>query len=272
MKKSGMTLIEVMIAMAILAFLSLMTARSIQQGTRSKKKLQSTIDQRTAINNALKIIERDVNLAFHYQDFNYELAVATAKARAEAETKRQQEAAKANPGGPPVIPVEPKIPNKPEKLTHFYGESGEMHFSNLNNVHIRSGVPVSDQQEVGYFLQSCKSILDPDLSGKCLWRRSTPYIDDDITKGGNEIVLIEGVKDFSLRYFGKPKKDFVSSWRTKDSRDALTGNNFPQAVEVTLSLDWKGKTVEAVRMMALRFPNNEYKEEGGEDGQPPKGN
>src|SRR5690606_15633968 len=118
-----------------------------------------SLDQRTALNNAMKIIERDINLAFHYQDFYHDLDVEMEKAMYEAKKKKAiEDAKKNNLPAPAIEPFQSKV--KPVKnLTHFLGDQNQLHFTNLNNVRVVQDSQSSDQQEVGYFLRPCNSVM-----------------------------------------------------------------------------------------------------------------
>ena len=69
----GFTLIEVMIVLVIMATLSILSSQSIQQAIKNKIKLQTQVEDMSQVRDALKVIERDVNLAFHYTDLETEL-------------------------------------------------------------------------------------------------------------------------------------------------------------------------------------------------------
>src|SRR5690606_21181322 len=69
-KSQGFTLIEVLIAIAILAVLSMYTAQSIQSAVQSKAKISSDLERTSTLRDAVKIIERDIQLAFNYRDPN----------------------------------------------------------------------------------------------------------------------------------------------------------------------------------------------------------
>jgi type II secretion system protein J len=75
MKRStrGFTLLEVMIAVVIMAFISLFTSRMIQQGVQAKKKVQGEFDRTSGIKSALALITQDIQVAFNYHDVNAEL-------------------------------------------------------------------------------------------------------------------------------------------------------------------------------------------------------
>jgi len=267
--QKGFTLIEVVIAMTIMAFLTVMVSQSMRRSADFKSKVQKNIDQRSAINSAMRIIERDINLAFHYQDINTEVLREIEKKKKSGGTGGKKPGPDGKLGTADDI-VDPagataasgaiyenfkvrEIPNN----TLFLGAKESIHFTNLNNVTVQPGEKVSDQQEVGYFVRNCKSLADPDTSTKCLWRRTSPYIDDKVDEGGTETVLIENVKKFEMRYFGKEKEDWVESWdSSSENGDDTLKNKFPSAVEVTLTVEQNKKEVSAIRVVALRFPNN----------------
>ena len=266
MKNSrGFTLIEVLIAMTILAFLTVAVTQSLRRGADFKKKIQKGIDKRAAINSAMRMIERDINLAFHYQDFTTEVLTQLKNTTIQGPTPTPpqvpgQPTTKPNPfpGQAPGTPNQPyaqlkirPIPN----YTMFIGDKNSIHFTNLNNISVQGDQNYGDQQEVGYFLKSCHSV-DGKITSQCLWRRTSPVVDDDVTKGGEEAVLIENVKRFDLRYFGKEKEDWVDHWHSDGKEDLNLKDKFPQAVEVTLTIEQDKREVSAIRVIPLRFSNN----------------
>ena len=67
--QNGLTLLELVIAITIMAVLSTYTALSIQEGTRRRGKVDKEIKSSTVIRDALRVIEADINKSFHFQDF-----------------------------------------------------------------------------------------------------------------------------------------------------------------------------------------------------------
>ncbi len=267
----GFTLIEILLAMTILAFMTLMITQGLRRGAEFKTKNQRNIDQRALLNNAMRLIERDINMAFHYQDITKEVLE-------EVKKSGQQTAATPQPGTTPTPPAgtptpgvqgaQPGVQQKPKyefkirdipNYTQFLGEKQSLHFTNLNGMPTTGEELSGDQQEVGYYLKSCRSLTEPVTSSQCLWRRTSGYVDDKTDEGGEDTVILEGVKRFELRYFGKQKEDWVEKWRTDEQGDDLTKNNFPEAVEVTLTIEKDKRELSAIRVIALRFPNNSDK-------------
>lgn len=258
----GFTLLEVMIAVAILSFISIFTARMIQQGIRAKTKIQNQIDRSSALTAALQLMSRDLERAFNYRDYNVELYNA-------AQEQRKPKAVNPNPNpkqpSPPLTPLDPaeaeKYKLKEVKIfTRFMGEVDKLNFTTLNNYRSTKNLQQSDQAEVGYFLATCTGRLKKESSSECLWRRMSPYIDSEITEGGTKSVILENVKDIQFRYLGPGHtEEWVESWKTEGAEEVMK-NKFPYAVEITLTIFDKQfsppKEVAMTIVSALKFPNN----------------
>ena len=280
-------MIELIIAITILAFLSIYSARSIQSALRSKTKIQNQNEDRSVIRDALKLIEKDVNRAFNYQNYHLALYNEVQKKRC---TPPNQTQSPGNPGtaapgstvdqttdpsdttattpSPTPAPWQapPSCQNfkvvQPKIVTRFLGETDEMHFTTLNYARLLPNQQASQQAEVSYFVRDCKGRLDKKKVSKCLWRRLTPYIQGDIKEGGDETVLLEDVKKFELRYLGYgAESEPVKEWDSKSDRNPGGRFFFPYAVQVTLAIATTAKNdedraVEYTLTAPIRFPNN----------------
>lgn len=267
-KQSGFTLLEVMIVLTILATLTVLSSQNIQQAIRTKLKIQTQLDDTSQVRDALKIIERDVNLAFHYRDIELEM---------KALIKKKRDAAKGattttlQPGMPTTttlpVPADPNDPltkkseNRKDPVTQFIGKEEEIVFPTLNSGRISESQTQADFVVVGYNIKPCRKPGGEGVQTKnCLIRRVLNIVEGDITKGGEDVVLLEDVTEFKLRYFGKGKTDWNSQW------DSITGdqtvkNKFPDAVEVSMTVEKgveaKKKKISMQLVIPVRFPNNE---------------
>ncbi len=264
-----------LIAITILALLTAYTSQSIIKASKDKVRLQKEIDRGSKLQNAVRFIERDVNLAFHYRDFNEEIEKAIKeKSKSGGSTGTGTTTAGDFGGttggtsgtggtgtttGTPPVPLDFE-PKKFEKLTQFIGASDSMHFTSLSHIRMMQDSQESEQGEVGYYLENCRP-RGADKSVSCLWRRSSAYIDIDVAKGGASVVLLENVKTFKLRYFGEDKLDWVSAWKSDLGGDAATIDKFPLAVELTITSEDQGKESTISAVFPLHFPNNKPKEE-----------
>lgn len=274
MNSRGFTLIEVIIAVVILTFLTLFTSESIRNAVSSKKKIIRDIDRFAEVRDALRVMERDINMAFNYRDINIDLYNEAQKER----EKRKQEAKKKQPNPDGTTPdpdnnteEKPFVPKEQKILTQFRGSSNELHFSTRSYVRMAKDEQASDQAEVGYSLKTCKSRVDPKKQSQCLWRRIAKYVDDDIEKGGDEVALLENVQAFEMRYLGPDKDDWASEWKSGEGGDDVTKGKFPYAVEITIETQNKedplSKSTRMTMVASLRNPNNPIKKETKPEGQ-----
>jgi len=287
MKKSaaGFTLLEIVIAVSIMAFVSIFTARMIQQGLQARSKIQGQIDRSGTLHSALQLMTRDIEMAFNYRDFNVELYNEAQKQRRKRQAKPPPPGTPpGTPGSPPPPPPPPppggvtptdndalakEFPYKENKVyTRFLGDEEKLNFTSLNNFRAARNIKQSDQAEIGYYLENCNSRIKKDSSSRCLWRRTASIIDDDVSEGGKAQVLIENVKELKFRYIGQGSDDeWVNTWKSDGSLNDRDGR-FPTAVEISLTIYDRRtdppKEIAMTVVAALRFPNNKPSEKSGE--------
>lgn len=268
----GMTLIEVMVSLAILSFLAVYTSNAIRNALSSKTRIQKNIDLQATLRDALKVMERDINLAFQFRDPNltlYNQAVQEREQRLQ-QGQQQGQQQKNQPGGGPPPPPTPfaqaeKLEQRPIPiLTQFVGEKEQLSFTSLSNVRMRADDKTSSAAEIGYYLKNCRRRTSQAKSSSCLWRRVSPYIGTDVTKGGSETVLLENVEHFELRYLGPGREEeWVDFWASNERGDDTTRFKFPYAVEITLEISdpnvregKKPKTFRMTQVAAIRNPGN----------------
>lgn len=264
----GFTLIELMITISILATLTVFTAQAIGQAIKAKTKLQGQIDEVSRMRDAMRLLEKDINLGFHYTDLEKELNSLVNKG--DPATPQNP----SDPSGfvpPPPATIRAQNPEDVREVprrnpeTHFIGTGEVVNFVTLNGGRNVRNSRQADFIEVGYSLKECRG-LQTESTSKCLWRRSSPSVDLDVTKGGDEVVLLENVSEFKLRYIGKGKQDWNQDWRTDEQGDGATKGKFPQAVEVSLTVEKPStngtkKKYSMQAIVPIHFPNNSHPEE-----------
>lgn len=246
--EKGMTLFEVLIVTLLLAVMGMLTFNSIRETTRSKVKIERNLDSIAGVRDALHIMTRDINMAFHWRDVNEDLKNAIVS-----------EARAANKPIPPSMAATPnpystKIPT--EKITSFIGTEKDLHFTALSNMRTIKDSPESDQAEIGYFLRSVKTSGGGNT--QALIRRTTPVLDEDVTKGGDETILLGNITQFKLAYIGdQPDDDWKSEWKSLEGLDDKTRGKFPAAVEITIETEFEGIKTKLSTIASIHMPNNE---------------
>ncbi|MCX7978156.1 MAG: GspJ family type II secretion system protein [Bdellovibrionaceae bacterium] len=252
MKDRGFTLIEVLISLMILSTLSLLAAHAIRQGVNAREKVQDQLDDVSRLRDAVRLMQQDIGLAFHFRDFEKEIQDQYKKINTPpgAQSSTPQAPASANPN-------EAKRQN-PE--THFDGTEESLNFVTMNNARLVSNVAMADFIEVGYEVRDCRRVAGG--SGTCLWRRMSPIVDSDVRRGGDSVVLLEDVSEFKLRYLGPGKKDWDSQWKSTGGADGASRARFPHAVEISIEISrqkegaQKPKKYSMVVVAPVWFPNN----------------
>lgn len=255
--------------------LGLLAAQTIKQAINQKKIIQEIVNDTSRLRDGVKIFERDVQLAYHHRDWEKDI-IDTAKKNKKAATPTQAPGA---PAAPPLVPAfdgngniinteaSVEAPRK-DPTTHFIGKENEIHFVTMNTGRILKDMPQADFVEVGYRLKECTSMATK-ISSKCLFRRISPWVDEDVTKGGDEFMLIENITEFTLRYMGRGKQDWNKDWRTDNGGDGATKGNFPWLVEISITYQ-KDPTKETSKkhsmqlIIPIHFPNNKEESGGGD--------
>ena len=176
---------------------------------RSKAKIQRMVGQSGLLRDTLRVIQKDINRAFHYYDINIDLYNESQKERIQNCEKRFRSSSSRPPPKPnPCQKLRAEFKRRRQKnLTQFQGDENTFHFTSLSHIRPKKNSKFSRQSEVGYFVKSCKGRLNKKVSSDCLWRRINPIIDDEVSEGGQEMVLLENISEFKLRYLGREKED-----------------------------------------------------------------
>jgi general secretion pathway protein J len=193
----GMTLLEVMVAVAVLAGISVLihgVMTSLSSGKKGEAQRAERVHQGRE---ALQRIVRDLSSAYLSMHIPALPALQTEKT---------------------VMVGRQSTPYDRIDFTAF------AHLRTERDAH------ESDQAEVGYFV-----VRDPDVDGKMdLVRREQTPIDYDPLRGGIVNVVAENVQEFHLRYLDPQTSQWVSSWDTMQLTGQP--NRLPLEVEISLVL------------------------------------
>jgi len=174
----GFTLIEVVIAVAITAMIGGLIAVAFQSGYRAKELVEGEADRYRALRTGTDRMVREISAAFvsdHYDTRRY----------------RDQN----------------------DRPTNFIGKRDRLLFTSMAHQRLYADAKESDQMVVEYYT---KSATGPDGKTQLnLMRREDSILDDRMDRGGNEDVLLEGIKRIDFTYWDSDKKDWVDEWDTR---------------------------------------------------------
>jgi general secretion pathway protein J len=202
--QSGFTLIEVMLALAILAFITTIMWGSFSQTATDKRAVEAAQDRLHTVRVALTRMSREIEMAFLSDNENTALL---------------------------------------ERRAFFVGSShgdvDELSFSTFAHQRLRGGLAEGDTAVVSYFGER-----DPDDRRILnLMHRETRRLqaEDPKTIAGEAYVLCPDVARVKFAYYDHKKKEWVSDWTTLDASGA---QYLPTHVRITLTvLDERGQEV-----------------------------
>ncbi len=193
----GMTLIEVMIAITILAIVATITMSGFSQTMRNKAHIEAQADRSHIIRVALERMAAELSQAYVSMHLNPSPALQTV-------------------------------------TTCFIGgRSGRGHridFTSFSHRRLYRDAHESDQNEISYFMMDHPD----DRSRRVLVRREQNRIDEDPQTGGNLQILVDDVLDFQMEYLDAATGEWIDTWDTREITHQP--NRLPIQVKIMLTV------------------------------------
>lgn len=194
---SGMTLLEIMVSLGVMAMISLLIYGAFDSLSRGRRGEQLRSDRSRQGRDAMERMTHELQSAF--------LSLHT-------------------PAQPALI----------TRTTGFIGQSSSqfdrVDFTSFAHRRIMKEAKESDQCEIGYFV-----VKDPDVDDKMdLVRREQAPIDFEFNRGGIVNVVAENVEKFDLRYLDPLTGQWVETWDSTSVAAQL--NRIPFEVRIELEL------------------------------------
>ncbi len=169
----GFTLIEVLVAIAIISLIALLIYSAFAGMSRSRKNMLSVSGRYQAGRAAMQRIARELSSAYMSGHKNFM-----------------------------------RLQNQPQTgMIAKKGRPDHIDFTAFAHQRLQENRHESDQSEIGYFCTRNRASGAFDLE-----RRAARAIDSDLTRGGLVETLVEGVDEFELRYFDRVTNEWQESW------------------------------------------------------------
>lgn len=193
----GMTLLEVLVSLGVLAMISLLIYGAFDSLSRGRKGEAMRVDRARQGRDAMERITHEIQSAFLSMH---------------------------NPQSQALI----------TRQTAFIGTNSSqfdrLDFASFAHRRVEKEAKESDQSEIGYFV-----VKDPDKDDKMdLVRREQAPPDYEPKKGGVVNVLVEDVELFDIRYLDPLTGQWLESWDTMQLTGQL--NRLPLEIKLTLVL------------------------------------
>jgi len=195
--RRGITLIEVMVAMTIIAIVSTLLYTGFTQTARNKRRVEGEVARYHEIRMGMERMVRELSMAYVSAQINPSPALQvmnTAFIAAES------------------------------------GKGSRIDFTSFSHQRLYRDAHESDQNELSYYLTD-----DPDdASQDVLARREQQRIDDDPRDGGQAQVLITNVTGFELSFLDPQTGEWVTTWDTTQA--AMQPNRLPSQVFLKITV------------------------------------
>jgi type II secretory pathway component PulJ len=203
-RRSGFTLIEVMIASLLLFFLSYATYSSVRNTVQLKETVDQRIDKLQEARAVLAILDRDIRLATFStpEDLVWDLKL-----------KKLEEGQ-----APPVKPV---------PISIFKGSASEIFFSGNSHQRMSAESPENEQHFVTYQLTGDKLVRGESFRASSIQDRESPDKFHTLT-------LLENVKSLKFSYWDLRSDSYSDTW---DSDKDEFKYRIPKAVKIELEFE-----------------------------------
>jgi general secretion pathway protein J len=194
--RAGMTIIEVMVAMTILASVGALVYGGFAQTSRAKNTLDAQLNRYHELSMAMERMVRELSMAYVSVHLNL-------------------------------------TPSLQGMRTTFIGkDSGfgdRIDFTSVSHTRVYRDAKESDQNELSYFVADA-----PDGNGHVLARRMQVRIDDNPNEGGRVEIMLTDVLDFDLEYLDSVNWEWQKSWDAVEGVGQT--NRLPSQVKISLTV------------------------------------
>jgi len=198
-QERGLTLLEVLVSVAIVAMVGLLLYGAFHGMARSRENMEDVADRHHQGRAALSRMARELSAAFMSAH----------------------------------LPLSTSLMTNPPQQTAFIGTDSRpadrVDFTSFSHIRLRADSHESDQNEISYFGSTDREGGRLDLA-----RRESKYLDADPTRGGIVQVLAEDIESFDLRYLDPLTGEWVDSWDS--TQPAAQFGRLPSQVWITLVL------------------------------------
>lgn len=204
--RRGMTLIEAMIAIAILGMVATMVWTGFSQTSRNKSRVEREIDHYQIVRAAMERMARELSMAYVSAHRN---------------------------------PSQSLVAMNTAFVGTDRGGRDRVDFTSFSHQRLYRDAHESDQNEISYFVTR-----HPDRSrdDQVLVRREQNRVDDDPQRGGRIEVMVENVEEFELEYLDPGDATGSPEWRRtwNTTQGAEQPNRLPAQVKIRLTINhWR---------------------------------
>jgi general secretion pathway protein J len=217
--RRGFTLIEVITAIGITAFIGVVIGVTFSTTIANKDVIEGQAERYRMLRTAMNRMTREIGAAYVSDRYD---------------PKRYRDAF--------------------DRPTNFVGARDKLMFTSLSHQRLYADAKESDQAVIEYQVKRSPDRKVRDRED--LVRREKVILEERMERGGTEDILFEGIKKIEFQYWNSERKQWEDEWDTRRSERRTI---LPTRVKITLiAVDENGKDVKYVSqariMLNTEFP------------------
>ena len=228
-QNNGFTLLEVLIAMVILSFISLAIYQATVETFKLREVLSNEGDFHNGIRLALDVVQRDVSQIFS------PLPMLPPKSTTAKPPDARDMDTIMGEFGQTTQYWGGALDKTGIRSSHFIGADTKMSFISTSHIRIYKDAPESELAKISFELKTDEG--NRDVPGALLLiKTESPNVfeeDDRRDKSAVSFPLLHGIKKFRIQYYRRDKQQWSSSW---DSESSDTKDLFPDRIKIELEV------------------------------------
>ncbi len=258
--KRGMTLLEMLLALSLFAFMFVFIAQTVKQSHRQARKIKRDAQWSASFSNVLDLIRRDFQGAGYFLDINDILRASLPLDPEEKEDSLEASLIPSRPSGLNEITgrdrgsQQPVYPVFLSPYFVFEGGERELEFVSYSFSSLNSS---AQWLNIRYFLQNCES-LEGEGQSDCLMREAKRYWrPGEREKPEETLVLLRGIDSLEFSYSdaerdGPFRRKWKKEWKVKSAAPAGSSAPYPQALPFPYLI--RAKITTGDRAQVFHFP------------------
>ncbi len=200
LRRAGLTMLEMMVAMALLATVSTIIYGAFNQSFRVRTQVEDFYDRYRDVRMSMHRMAREISMAYLSKHHNTVVEQTT--------------------------------------TTCFRGEEDKLTFTSLSHLRMQRDAKESDQAEIGYYIDYAETMNGDRV--RCLMRREDPNLDMEPLRGGITQIMAENVTDITFEYWDPTREigddGWVKEWDACQEKNSVGDRfpNLPERVKITL--------------------------------------
>ena len=225
----GFTLLEILIAVALMAFIGVAVANRLTKSWELQAMLSTETDFYNEIRISADIIDRDVT-----NMYSPKIMLPDAKSQTETVTTGSTAPAEQETSESGSRFWGKLLDSSGVRHATFSGEEKEISFISTSHIRIYRESPESLFSKITYELKDDPDAKDELQGTKILLRKVSPNafsFQDDNDTMEKTYPLVRGIKNFNFRYYSKEKDRWEKRW---DGNTGEYANRFPDIIELEI--------------------------------------